>query len=184
MDGTRSPRAARPGFTLVELLVAATITAVLLALAVPGFQRLQASTRVRQEVLRLMSDIVFTRSEAIKRNVQVIMCPSPPGDRDCAGTFARGWLIFEDRDRDRRLDPDETVLRTFSGLHPDLTLTNRAATRDAAELIAFLPDGSSRRNRTLMLCSTSRPEISSWSVVMNIVGRPRLARGFGTCASG
>ena len=62
-----------------------------------------------------------------------------------------------------------------------LTLTNRAATRNASEKIVYQPDGTSRRNRTLMICSTVRPDVPSWSVVMNVIGRPRMARGWGEC---
>ena len=183
MDGD-SARAPRGGFTLVELMIVLAVVSLLLGLGVPGFQRLLEATRIRTQVQQLMSDIVLTRSEAIKRNVQVVMCPSPSYLRttpECSGVYADGWLIFEDRDRDRRLDGGEEVIRTANSLPEGLTLTNRAATRHASELIVYRPDGTSGRNRTLMICSSERPDIPSWSVVMNIIGRPRMARGWGEC---
>ena len=183
MDGKLAlPR--RGGFTLVELIIVLTVLSLLLGFGLPGFQRLLESTRIRTQVQQLMADIVLTRSEAIKRNVQVVMCPSPDyltATPQCSGTYAQGWLIFEDRDRDRRLDGGEEVIRTANSLPEGLTLTNRSATRHASELIVFRPDGTSGRNRTLMICSRARPDIPSWSVVMNIVGRPRIARGWGAC---
>ena len=172
------------GFTLVELIIVLAVVSLLLGLGVPAFQRLQESTRIQSQVRQLMSDIILTRSEAIKRNVQVVMCPSPSylsAIPECSGVYAEGWLIFEDRDRDRRLDAAEEVIRTANRLPEGLTLTNRAATRDASELIVFRPDGTSGRNRTLMICSRARPDIPSWSVVLNIIGRPRMARGWGDC---
>ena len=183
MDGN-SARAPRRGFTLVELMIVLALVSLLLGLGVPGFQRLLEATRIRTQVQQLMSDIVLTRSEAIKRNVQVVMCPSQTylnATPECAGTYAEGWLIFEDRDRDRRLDGGEEVIRKANRLPEGLTLTNRAATRHASELIVFRPDGTSGRNRTLMICSRARPDIPSWSVVMNIIGRPRMARAWGDC---
>ncbi|TDG12373.1 prepilin-type N-terminal cleavage/methylation domain-containing protein [Seongchinamella unica] len=183
MDGNWA-KGYRRGFTLVELMVVLAVLGLLLGLGVPGFQHLQESTRIQAQVRQLMADIILTRSEAIKRNVQVVMCPSAsnPGTKpECSGIFAEGWLIFEDRDRDRRLDSGEEVIRTADGLPDGLTLTNRAANRHAKELILFRPDGTSGRNRTLMICSRARPDIPSWSVVMNIIGRPRMARDWGEC---
>lgn len=172
------------GFTLVELMIVLAVVSLLLGLGVPAFQRLQESTRIQAQVRQLMSDIILTRSEAIKRNVQVVMCPSPGylgTTPECSGVYAEGWLIFEDANRDRRLDGTEEIIRTANRLPEGLSLTNRAATRDASEAIVFRPDGTSGRNRTLMICSRTRPDIPSWSVVMNIIGRPRMARDWGQC---
>lgn len=183
MDGYRRV-AGLPGFTLVELLIAVTLLGMLLGIGVPGFERARESVRMRAGLQRLWADILYTRSEAIKRNVQVVMCPSPaqpPEGRSCGGVFAQGWLIYADRDGDRELDAGEPLLRAAPGLDAGLTLTNRAATRDAGEIIVYLPDGSSRRNRTLMLCSARRPDLASFSVVINRVGRPRMARDWGEC---
>lgn len=183
MDGSRSHQQLT-GFTLVELMVVLTVLCVLLGIGLPAFQRLQESVKIQATVRHLMGDIILTRSEAIKRNRQVIMCPSSandPAKRECAGSFANGWLIFEDDNRNRRLDAGESLIRMSEGIPADLSLTNRAATRDANELILFKPDGTSRRNRTLMVCSGRRPDIPSWSIVMNRIGRPRLARDWGAC---
>ena len=88
--------------------------------------------------------------------------------------------MFANRDRDRKLDDDDKLIRVFGGLPNGFTLTNRAGTRHANELITYLPDGSSRRNRTLMVC-TARAVRETWSIVQNIVGRPRMAKNWGTC---
>lgn len=172
------------GFTLVELLIVLSIISVLATVVVPGMQRFMHGIYVRQYVSELMTDIVFTRSEAIKRNRRVRMCPSRlahTGQPVCSGEFAGGWAIFVDTDGDRKLDSAEQVLRVSSGLDLQYSLTNRAGTRDAREIITYWPDGSSRRNRTLMVCSRADPSVTSWSVVMNLFGRPRMARDWGAC---
>lgn len=174
----------RPGFTLIELLVVVAIASVLVTVVAPGMHRFVQSVYLRQYASELMTDIVFTRSEAIKRNRRVRMCPSllsHNGEHTCSGSFAGGWAIFVDDDGDRRMDSDEQVLRVSMGLDIQFSLTNRAGTRDAREIITYWPDGSSRRNRTLMVCSRVDPKLESWSVVMNLFGRPRMARGWGEC---
>lgn len=177
-------RAQRWGFTLIEVLVVMTIVVVVAALSAPAFSRLLEASRVRTEATRLMSDIVLTRSEAVKRNRAVVMCPtavSAAGDAQCGGSYKQGWLVFDDADGDRELDATEYLIRRRPGLTSGLGITNRAATRAANEVVVFQADGSSGRNLTLMVCSGRIPGAASWSVVMNIIGRPRLARNWGQC---
>jgi hypothetical protein len=96
--------------------------------------------------------------------------------------FADGWIVFANADRDKIVDAGtDEVLRIFEGLPAGFLLTNRTGTRDAFELINYLPDGSSHSNRTLMFCPPQQSVVQSLSIVMNIVGRARLVEGWGVC---
>jgi len=173
------------GFTLIELMAVVSILAITIAIAVPAMQKTLDGTRMRTEASRLMLAINLARSEAIGRNQPVSMCPSSfasGGAPRCTGSYADGWIVFTNRDRDRVVDSgSDEIVRVFEGLPEGFALTNRASTRDAFELISYFPDGTSRRNRTLMLCSPRGSQLPSWSIVMNMVGRPRIARGWGNC---
>ena len=170
-------------FTLVELLVVVSVLAILLSLAVPAFSRFTASLRIRTEASKLMSAVHLARSEAIKRNRKVSLCPynSEVSPAACTRDYADGWVVFVNPDRDRELDEGEQLLARGSALTTGLTVSNRKGNRAADELITYYGDGSSRRNLTLMVCSTAHPGVESWSVVLNLVGRPRMARGWGEC---
>ena len=74
------------GFTLVELMVTVSIAAVLAALAVPSFQQLIASQRMRSASMDMVSDLVLARSEALKRGATVQVMPAGAG-------WVGGWTV-------------------------------------------------------------------------------------------
>lgn len=97
----RSPRRNTPcdararGFTLIELLVTITVMAVLLAVAVPAFDSVRLSSRLRAYSTSLMAASQLARSEAIKRNASVTLCASADGST-CAtdGHWEAGWIVL------------------------------------------------------------------------------------------
>lgn len=185
MDGFYT-RKSKYGFTLIELMTVLAVLAIALTIAVPSMQGLLHRNQLRTETSRLLSAINLTRSEAISRNTIVSLCPSAfssNGVPVCSRSYSDGWIIFTNRDRDRVVDAGtDEVLRVFEGLARGYSLTNRAGNREAFEVISYRPDGSSRRNRTLMICPPQGSNTPSWSLVMNLVGRARVARAWGNCA--
>ena len=83
------------GFTLVELIVVLTIAGILVAIAGPSMQRFVTSNRLTSQVNDVMADINLTRSEAIKRAADMVICVSTNGT-SCAvgGNWTNGWIIF------------------------------------------------------------------------------------------
>jgi type IV fimbrial biogenesis protein FimT len=59
------------GLTLVELMVALAIAAVLAVAAAPSFTEYLANSRLRENANSLYAQILFAQSEAIKRNTVV-----------------------------------------------------------------------------------------------------------------
>lgn len=59
------------GVTLIELMVAVALVAVLLGLAAPSFQSFFQMQRLRGTNAQLVTDLQFARSEAVSRSVEV-----------------------------------------------------------------------------------------------------------------
>jgi type IV fimbrial biogenesis protein FimT len=74
------------GFTLTELLVTVSIIAILLTLAVPSFTNLILAQNVRTGASDLQTSLIFARSEAIKRAVDVNVVPA-------SGDWRNGWTV-------------------------------------------------------------------------------------------
>lgn len=60
------------GFTLIELLITLVIAAILVTIAVPNFSGLIQNNRFATHTNRLIADLNFARSEAIKRGAPVL----------------------------------------------------------------------------------------------------------------
>jgi type IV fimbrial biogenesis protein FimT len=181
MDRMSTSRA----FTLIEMMIALVVLAVIVSLGAPLMQNLLHSNRLRGETSRLLGAINLARSEAIMRNVPVSLCPSAmatTGRPECSGTYAGGWIVFANANKDRVVDAGaDHVLQVFDALAPGYRLTNRSGSREAFELINYLPDGSSHSNRTLMFCPPPGIPVQALAIVINIVGRARLAGELGVC---
>jgi type IV fimbrial biogenesis protein FimT len=180
-----SPRGSADGLTLVELVIVLAVLAISLSMGTPLFQDQLHSNQLRAESSRFLGAINLARSEAVMRNLAVSICPSAmatTGQAKCTGTYAGGWIVYSNPDRDKVVDAGaDEVLQVFEGLPPGYRLTNRSGKSAAFELINYLPDGSSHNSRTLMFCPPRRTSQQSLSIVINIVGRARLTGGWGEC---
>ena len=173
------------GLTLIELMITLVILGVTVTVAAPAMQQLIHGNRLRTETSRLLDAINLARSEAVLRNIPVSLCPSTMADSGqalCAGELGDGWIVFTNRNRDRVIDADSAeIIRAFEAIPPGYSLTNLAGSQPVRELISYLPDGSSRRNLSLLVCPPGSFRLEPWRVVLNTVGRARAARGEGQC---
>ena len=86
MPPGRKPR----GFTLIEMMTAVFILAILVGLAVPSFREASLSSKLSGFANDIVASTQLARSEAIKRNVTVTMCASLNG-ATCVAPPAAGW---------------------------------------------------------------------------------------------
>lgn len=62
-----------PGFTLVEMMVAILILAILMALAVPSFQTFIQNAQIRTAAESMQAGMHLARTEALRRNTRVTL---------------------------------------------------------------------------------------------------------------
>lgn len=97
------------GFTLVEMLVVMTISAILIAVAVPSFQWTIARNRISDGTNQLLAHLEYARMESSRRGNSVSVCRSinpnaPVATLACSSAatattdgndWATGWIVFE-----------------------------------------------------------------------------------------
>jgi len=59
------------GFTLTELMITVAIIGIVASLAVPSFQDMIERNRLKEAIESLKSDLMFARTEAIKRSTNI-----------------------------------------------------------------------------------------------------------------
>lgn len=109
------------GFTLIELMVAIAVAAIVLAIGLPSFQSSLRSNRVATTTNELLTSLALARSEAIRSTRSGSVCPSADG-ATCGTDWTKGWLVFADRNSNGTLDADETVLK-YGVMNPRMTMT-------------------------------------------------------------
>jgi type IV fimbrial biogenesis protein FimT len=162
------------GFTLPELMFALAIVVGLLGWAIPGFGEFRRNAARTREVNQFIQAIYLARSEAIKRNSVVSLCPSVDGGTCApAGTpWHRGWIVFVNVDRDSpaRRDPGEALLHVYAPWDDGRVQANRATLsfRSFGQMgvtatFTFCDERGSRAARAVIISQTGRPRVSDRS---------------------
>ena len=159
------------GFTLPELIFAMAIVVGLLGWAIPSFRDFQRNAERTREVNQFIQAVYFARSEAIKRNGVVSLCPSVDGSA-CgpAGTpWQQGWIVFVNLDRDSPAvrDPGEDLLWAYPTWDRGSVNANRAT-------LSFRAFGQSGVTATFTFCD-ERGDRAARAVIISQTGRPRVS---------
>lgn len=169
-----TPRFSRTqtGLTLIELLITVAIVAILIGISAPSFARLGANQRMSAATHTVMSSFNEARMRALAAGAQVVLCPSTDG-ATCTGglSWEKGWLMYDDANRNRKLDPTETVAGRFQ-LPEGLV----ASTTVGRPQLMFKPDGGAWGNPlTLTICDATGDDAEGRAVIVSNAGRARTA---------
>ena len=174
------------GLTLVEMMVAVALLAVVVAVAVPNLSDFFINNRLSAATNELVAALNSARSEAMRRGavVAVRRCASVDATTGCsrassaADDWGSGWYLFVDVNRNRSFEPNggDEVLRGGHALSAPLTLHQNTLTfGSAAEngSVAFCPDG--RLGEGAFPVDCSQRGTTAWSTVFVLCYDGRLA---------
>lgn len=159
------------GLTLIELLIALALLAVVLTTAVPAFGRFMQEQRLTTSANQLVTHLQFARGAAITGHTTVTACPSADG-ASCTGgnRWDQGWIVYRDPERQAQPARPEDVLRVVqasSGLH--MHSGGRFRVRFQGSGTAY------GTNLTIRVCTPGNPDAARAVIVSN-PGRVRAAR--------
>lgn len=157
------------GFTIVELMMTLAVAAILSAVAAPSFNDIIQNNRLVTQVNELQASLSLARSEAIKRNDFLTVCPSRDG-ANCMGNWESGWLVFVNDNVDGTVNAGEEILLVHGAISHNNTLTfNRAR-------VTYAGSGKARggSNGSFTLCDGRGARYAKGIIISN-TGRARLA---------
>ncbi|MGY3265251.1 GspH/FimT family pseudopilin [Lysobacter sp. HA35] len=159
------------GFTLIELMVAVGVMAILAAIAFPNFQGVMRSNRLATTTNQVLGAMALARAEAIRNTRGSGVCASTDGSSCSTGTdWTTGWLVWSDVNGNGTYDGagTDTALRYVQG-NPKVTITGpsgatavrfdaRGRLTNTAQTIILQPDscGSQALRRTLLINPTGQ----------------------------
>ncbi len=158
------------GFTLMEILVALTITTIAVLLTQPviatGMLNMQRSTTING----LIRSLHFARRSAAERGRDTIVCASSDGWR-CSGSehWSSGWIVH-----DSFLQSASYAPSSGSILYRSRGGTGLAISANRTQFV-FRPFRGRSTNGTLIVCDR-RGDAEARAVIVSNIGRPRLAR--------
>lgn len=114
------------GFTLLEIMIALVIIAILATIALPSFNNTIVKNKMDTKASDLLRDFNLARSEAIKRGVSVTICPSDDGTQCSGGTdYSKGWIIFTDLNEDGSIDAGEDQIRVVTDVDDKIDISGQ-----------------------------------------------------------
>lgn len=113
------------GYTALELCIMLALVCILAGMAVSPLQAFVTAKEGDQVLRSIQELILLARSEAVTNGQGVTFCPSSTGS-ECGGTWAAGALLFLDRNFDRKINQDDSILRVKRDLTRRGSITWRA----------------------------------------------------------
>lgn len=165
---TPPARHADRGFTLIEVMVVVALVAILATLAAPSWNQIQARAAIRSLVNDYSMSLLLARSEAVRLNSPVTICPSNNGINCTNSDLDDGWIVAIGV----ATDAAPRVLQ-------DNAARDNVRTGFASQVrtITFLPNGqpSGLPLQTVRVCPvTNGMESLARNIVVNQTGRSRV----------
>ncbi|MDX1454721.1 MAG: GspH/FimT family pseudopilin [Gammaproteobacteria bacterium] len=166
-------RRAALGFTLIEVMLAIAIAALLVGIGIPGLQQYLQSNRRAAAVNQLVGDIQAARVMSLNEGRNLLLCTGT-AETGCSlnSRWENGWILFQDDDGDNNFDPPGEALliqreRLAGVTIPSNNVTGRIGFRPGLQNVTG--------NSSLSVCVNAQNE-DGRRITIAPNGRPRQSR--------
>lgn len=171
------------GFTIIELMMAIALIAIVASLAAPSFLSTIRANRTVTANNELISAMALARSEAIKRGTRVTACPTAD-QATCAaaGGWEQGWMVFVDATTAGTVDVGDVVLRVWD---PIVNGTTIRAAGSFSNFVSFVASGEARATPnnfdSFYVCDSEGDAANGRTINVAALGYAKTEKGAVAC---
>ncbi len=177
---TYSMNKKQAGFTLIEVMIALVVAAIVMSIATPSFITMTQNNRIATQTNDLVTSLSLARSEAVKRGLRVTVCKSTDNANCIAtGGWHQGWITFVDADNDAAVDEGEILIRAHGPIGGGNTFNG---TGNTANYISYVSSGFSQltsgglQSGEIILCDSRGFGATARALVLSASGQIRTAK--------
>jgi type IV fimbrial biogenesis protein FimT len=169
-------RTAQAGFTLIELIMAIAIMAILMTVAAPSLRDVVARVRLTGQANELLTALTYARSEATKRDAKIAVCARKKNEMACTEgqQWDNGWLVVIDADSNGDKDDDtvplkvsepltgsNTIKHTGKGPKGSIIYTATGVVSTGPAIFTLCDPSDPQPGRTITVAATGRASVST-----------------------
>lgn len=165
--GTTSKKR-QQGVTLLEMLIAMAIIAILLTVVSPNIQTILNKNRITADINEMSAIIQYARFSAIDQNAATTVCPSS-NFATCSTNWNQPKIVFVDSNSNGDRDANEDLIRSTEATSAQQYFSGPATS------LEFTDAGATNMLATFKLCPLSNDVSIARSVNVNQQGRTRIS---------
>lgn len=163
------------GLTLIELLVALAVAAILITVGAPELRSMLERNRAQDAVSRWQGDLSYARQAAAAYQTSITVCPLNSAS-SCSGDWSQGYTIFIDANSNGALEALDERLHQRNPID-----ARDAIGADSPQRFRFTEDGLSEEAGTLVYCAGSAADDAIKAVSVSSTGQARQIETSLTC---
>ena len=167
-------RAHQKGVTLLEMLIALAVAAIVLTTVAPSMQTIVAKNRITADINTVSSVIQYARFNAIDQQSATTICPSPDFS-DCSTNWNQAKIVFMDANGNGDRDTSEPLLMSTEAISGGNNM------KGPSTVIQFTESGATNVSETmsdtvsLILCDSTKKADLTRALLINQQGRVRVS---------
>lgn len=168
MKNNKKISVSQAGLTLLELLIAISIVAILLTTVAPAIQSILITSRITADLNSLSAVAQRARFTAVDEQSNVVMCPTTNYE-SCVSNWKNATMIFVDENGNGSRDTSEPLITTSDPLNSVNTIYGISGA------ITFNEQGGISQAATITLCPKDNNSKYASALILSLYGRIAVA---------
>lgn len=170
----KAPFVRQRGVTLLEMLIALAVAAIVLTVVAPNMQTIVAKNRITAEINQVSSIIQYARFNAIDENSPTLVCPSPDFEA-CSNNWNQAKIVFVDANNNGQRDSSEPLLVSAEAISSSNYMKGPAAAIEFSESGATNVSEAISDTVSIVLCDSAKTKNLTRALLINQQGRVRIS---------